>query len=449
MMTRLARFTLSIFVPLCLLWSSPVTAQIGSVPYPAVSGTVIRSAEYNANFNQVYADALNRNGGAMLGTLTTLGILPTANNVSDIGATGTRYATVYTVNLNASGTTTLSTITCTGCVTSTNILNDTILNADINTAAAIAYSKLNLSASIVNADISASAAIELSKLATTGSFTATSVNDSVGSMATIRAGGIGIASQAQYDMIYASGATQLARVANGTTGQVWTATTGGAPGWGAPPSALFTRFSTIYETVTGRFTSTVSEAGSTPAVSAIGVGSLGAASASSGGSGVSFAHSPTGPFATPPKFGFASLCSLTTVGSDLSGFIGMVPTVPAYAGAPTYTAKHFGFKLARASSGNLILSATQADGTTQTLTTLDSTIVQSDSLVLLARVNVAGTGIEYYYWKNGTAVVGPTTITTNLPTGAYALYHTVGVNNAGTTANVTMACSGTEVFYGG
>jgi len=41
----------------------------------------------------------------------------------------------------------------TGTVTSTMIANDTIVNADVNTAAAIAYSKLNLTGAIVNADI--------------------------------------------------------------------------------------------------------------------------------------------------------------------------------------------------------------------------------------------------------------------------------------------------------
>ena len=61
----------------------------------------------------------------------------------------------------------------TGAVTSAKILDDTIVNADINSAAAIAYSKLNLATSIVNADVSASAAIALSKLATTGTVTAT------------------------------------------------------------------------------------------------------------------------------------------------------------------------------------------------------------------------------------------------------------------------------------
>lgn len=45
-------------------------------------------------------------------------------------------------------------------------LATSIVNADISGSAAIAYSKLNLGTSIVNADISASAAIALSKLAT-------------------------------------------------------------------------------------------------------------------------------------------------------------------------------------------------------------------------------------------------------------------------------------------
>ena len=56
--------------------------------------------------------------------------------------------------------------TDTGTVTSTMIANDTIVNADINSSAAIAYSKLNLSTSIVNADIATSAAIADTKLAT-------------------------------------------------------------------------------------------------------------------------------------------------------------------------------------------------------------------------------------------------------------------------------------------
>ena len=44
-------------------------------------------------------------------------------------------------------------------------LTDTLVNADVNSAAAIAYSKLNLTTSIVNGDVSATAAIAINKLA--------------------------------------------------------------------------------------------------------------------------------------------------------------------------------------------------------------------------------------------------------------------------------------------
>lgn len=53
-------------------------------------------------------------------------------------------------------------------VLSADIVTDSITNSLINSAAAIAYSKLNLTGSIVNADISGSAAIAYSKLNLTG-----------------------------------------------------------------------------------------------------------------------------------------------------------------------------------------------------------------------------------------------------------------------------------------
>lgn len=55
----------------------------------------------------------------------------------------------------------------TGAVTSAAILDGTIVNADINGSAAIAYSKLNLALSIIDADVNASAAIAQAKLAGT------------------------------------------------------------------------------------------------------------------------------------------------------------------------------------------------------------------------------------------------------------------------------------------
>ena len=49
-------------------------------------------------------------------------------------------------------------------IKSLGITDGTIVNADINSSAAITYSKLSLGTSIVNADISASAAIDSTKL---------------------------------------------------------------------------------------------------------------------------------------------------------------------------------------------------------------------------------------------------------------------------------------------
>ena len=75
----------------------------------------------------------------------------------------------------------------TGTVTSTMIANDTIVNADINSAAAIAYSKLNLAGSItsaditndtiVNADINTAAGIAYSKLSLGGTITSADLVD--------------------------------------------------------------------------------------------------------------------------------------------------------------------------------------------------------------------------------------------------------------------------------
>jgi hypothetical protein len=55
-------------------------------------------------------------------------------------------------------------------------LSDAIVNADINSAAAIAYSKLNLSDVIVNADINSAAAIAYSKLNLSGAIVNTDIN---------------------------------------------------------------------------------------------------------------------------------------------------------------------------------------------------------------------------------------------------------------------------------
>lgn len=69
-------------------------------------------------------------------------------------------------------------------------LTGSIVNADVSASAAIAYSKLNLALSIVNADISTSAAIAYSKLALTGSI----VNADIGASAAIAYSKLNLAS---------------------------------------------------------------------------------------------------------------------------------------------------------------------------------------------------------------------------------------------------------------
>jgi len=108
-----------------LLWVGSASAQI-TVPNTFIASTRIVSADVNQNFSTLGTNALNRTGGTMTGTLTTLGIVPTTNNASDIGASGTRYANVYSVQGNFSGALTAgSTLAVTGATTLSSTLGVT------------------------------------------------------------------------------------------------------------------------------------------------------------------------------------------------------------------------------------------------------------------------------------------------------------------------------------
>jgi len=102
---------------------------------------------------------------------------------------------IVNADVNASAAIAYSKLNLTGSITSSDITDGTIVNGDISASAGIAYSKLSLNSSItsadivdgtiVNADINASAAIALSKLATdplaranhTGTQTASTISD--------------------------------------------------------------------------------------------------------------------------------------------------------------------------------------------------------------------------------------------------------------------------------
>lgn len=111
--------------------------------------------------------------------------------------------------------------------------NGNIDNTNIAPAAAIAYTKLNLTASIVNADISSSAAIVASKLVLTSPGSIGTVAPAAGKFTTLEATTtLKLGTTNQGDVIYDNG-TSLVRLPPGTSGQALI--TGGAganPAWG-------------------------------------------------------------------------------------------------------------------------------------------------------------------------------------------------------------------------
>ena len=125
-------------------------------------------------------------GANVLGTSPTIAS-PTITGTGAIAGTFTGNLTgnvTGTVSGNAGSVTNGVYTTDTGTVTSTMILDGTIVNADVNSSAQVAYSKLNLTNSVVNADINASAAIDKTKISgtaitagDTGTVTSTMIAD--------------------------------------------------------------------------------------------------------------------------------------------------------------------------------------------------------------------------------------------------------------------------------
>lgn len=95
-----------------------------------------------------------------------------------------------------------------------------------------------------------------------------------------------------------------------------------------------------------------------------------------------------------------------------SSFIGVgIPTVAG--SGHTYTVRHIGFKLVRANVATLTLSATQADGTTESATSLSTSIAIGDILDFCI---IKKNSVVYYYWRlNAGSWSTATQITTNIP----------------------------------
>jgi len=141
-----------------------------------------------ANTHVEASTAVHGVTGALVGTtdtqtLTNKTINAANNTVSGITSAMITDGTIVNADINASAAIAYSKLALTGTITSSDIANDTIVNADINTAAAIASTKIAGTAvtqadtgtvtstmiadgTIVNGDINASAAIAFSKIAT-------------------------------------------------------------------------------------------------------------------------------------------------------------------------------------------------------------------------------------------------------------------------------------------
>lgn len=83
-------------------------AQSITIPNTFVNGTVADATQVNANFTALSSNALNRNGGTMLGTLNSRAITPTSDATYDLGTLVLRIRHVWT-----SGTTRFGGVTWT------------------------------------------------------------------------------------------------------------------------------------------------------------------------------------------------------------------------------------------------------------------------------------------------------------------------------------------------
>ena len=139
-----------------------------TITFPDVTGTVVTTGD----------------SGTVTGTMIADNTIANAEISTTAAIAFSKLASLTSANIllgNASGVPTATAVT--GDVTITNsgvtaIASNVIVNADINSAAAIAYSKLALSSGITNTDISASAAIVYSKLALSSGITNTDINAS-------------------------------------------------------------------------------------------------------------------------------------------------------------------------------------------------------------------------------------------------------------------------------
>jgi sporulation protein YlmC with PRC-barrel domain len=131
------------------------TAGTTTITLPAVTGTAVTTGDTGTVTSTMILDGTIANADISTSAAIAISKLAAGTAGQVILANATGVATYVTpsgdVSWDSSG--------------NVQIVANTIINADINSAAAIVYSKLSLANSIVNADISTAAAIDLGKIA--------------------------------------------------------------------------------------------------------------------------------------------------------------------------------------------------------------------------------------------------------------------------------------------
>lgn len=404
-----------------LAGAAPVDAQI-TVPHTFVTRQTISSSQFNENFDAIELLALNRTAPVLQATLAVdvtatydLGS-GTGNRFRDLwlsrnaaiggnlSVTGTLGVTgVSTLALTTISTLTLTSLSCTSCVTSGNITS--LDTAKLQTVPSDATKFLNGAATPVWA------AVKDSDLSTSNITT----NDAT----TAKHGFIKKLSNSALDYMDGSG------------------------NWSQPLGAS-NMFSTIFENLT-RLNPIAFVGGVSPTISSSGL--FCDTSAAAGASGILTDMSPT--VTLEPGFGFGASFFITVKGTTGDVFAGATNAAMLLASSvpPYTTVKHFGFKIIWSASGLGVFSATQSNGTAESATVLDSTITVNDHLVVAAQVNSTGTGVNYWYWKNGGTKSAVTSITSNFPSTTMDKQIEISISSRNVNSQSSMYATGMNIRY--
>lgn len=193
----------------------------------------------------------------------------------------------------------------------------------------------------------------------------------------------------------------------------------------APGASTFsptTIYSTIFETST-RFTSTAS--GGTNTFNANGV-LMTTTSTSNRRAGLQVnSFSNDNSFLRSPAV--SASCTIST-NNGTAGFLFLgIGDVQG-----TITANHIGFKVIY--NGTATLVASQADGTTENVSSALTTFATSDLLEIAFKVN-GTSSVDYYWSKNGGAWSSVINLTSNMPSGSTQIWLDVSLTNGAAATN--------------